>query len=66
MCGQYCKEFLKRETATAKRVLATFISAFGDKEQAGLLKEDGLRLLKDELVLGERLWEEKLLLKITT
>ena len=65
-CGKYCQEFLRRDTATAKRVLATFISSFGEKEQALILKESGLRLLADERIVGERLWEEKLLSKITT
>lgn len=65
-CGKYCKDFLKTETVTAKRVLATFTFAFGDKEKAGLLKEDGLRLLQGERIEGERLWEQKLLARITT
>jgi hypothetical protein len=65
-CGAYCKDFLKEESTIAKRVLATFTFAFGDKEKAVLLKEDGLRLLQDEQIVGERLWEEKLLARITT
>lgn len=65
-CGAYCKEFLKTETVTAKRVLATFTFAFGEYEKAEILKEDGLRLLQNESMEGERLWEEKLLLRIKT
>lgn len=63
-CGKLCQNYLKSETATAKRVLATFISAFGDKEKALLLKEDGIRLLEKERIAGERLFEEKLLARI--
>ncbi len=63
-CGKLCRAFLQGETATAKRVMATFINAFGDKAQALALREDGERLLPKEWLTGERLWEEKLLARI--
>lgn len=63
-CGRYCKDFLSGETAMAKRVLATFTDAFGEKEKAKILQENGLGLLENEWILGEKLWEEKLLFRL--
>ncbi|MBR2023873.1 MAG: hypothetical protein IJ996_05110 [Clostridia bacterium] len=63
-CAKPCKAFLSAETATAKRVLATFTFAFGEKDKAQTLKETGLALLQDEWIAGERLWEEKLLSRL--
>lgn len=63
-CGRYCKTFLMGETATAKRVLATFTAVFGDKEKAKTLQESGFALLENEWIIGEKLWEEALLSRL--
>ena len=54
--GKLCRDFLQRETMTAKRVLAAFSAAFGSREAA--------ELLKCERIAGLRKFEEILLSRI--
>lgn len=63
-CAKPCKAFLSGQTATAKRVLATFTKAFDETEKAQILAQSGLELLENEWIAGERAWEEKLLSRL--
>ena len=64
--SEYCEEFLKSETATAKRVLASVALGLGKIEDANLLKESGIELLSKMPFYGERTLEESLLSRINT
>ena len=62
--SKYCEEFLKSETATAKRVLASVAWGLGKIEDSELLKESGMALLSKMQFYGERALEESLLSRI--
>ena len=64
--SKYCEEFLKSETAVAKRVLATVAFCAGKFEDAEILKESGMALLSKMEIHGERALEESLLSRINT
>jgi hypothetical protein len=64
--SKYCEEFLRSETATAKRVLATVALCAGRLEDAEILKESGKALLAEIEFDGERMLEENLLSRINT
>lgn len=59
-----CKEFLQGDSATAKRVLATFALAVGKKEEAKCIKAQGERALDKERVAGVKKFESVLLARI--
>ena len=63
-CCKYCEEFLRAETATAKRVLATVACVSGKVDSAKILIESGLKLLENEEVYGEKKLEEELFYRI--
>jgi hypothetical protein len=63
-CCKYCEDFLRSETPTAKRVLATVAMQSGEKVSAEILVESGLRLLEQVEIYGERKFEEELLRRI--
>lgn len=62
--GKLCQDFLQRENATAKRILATFSAAFGKEDAAKVLVEQARGLLPCERLLGVRKFEEVLLSRI--
>lgn len=64
--SKYCEDFLKSETATAKRVLATVAFCAGRLEDAEILRESGENLLSKLEFFGERELEESLLARINT
>ena len=62
--GKLCREFLKENTATAKRILAAYSSAFGKQEAVASLIEQAKAVLDREQMLGVRRFEEILLSRI--
>lgn len=67
-CGKICRKFLSSDSPTAKRVLAMYSKAFGDKQAVPLLiaqAEEGLKLepiegfVKAERILLKRLQEDQ-------
>ena len=64
--SKYCERFLRSETVTAKRVLATVALCAGRVEDAEILKKSGEALLSKIEFYGERKLEESLLSRINT
>ncbi len=64
--SKYCEGFLRTQTSTAKRVLATVALCAGRVEDAEVLKESGIALLSEIEFYGERKLEESLLSRINT
>ncbi|MBQ8685411.1 MAG: hypothetical protein IJ514_04495 [Clostridia bacterium] len=64
--GAACKEYLKGESATAKRVLAAFSAAFGKKEEAKVLVDQARNALEKERIAGVKKFESVLLSRIKT
>lgn len=62
--GKLCRDFLQRESVTAKRVLAAFSAGFGKADAASALIEQARNLLPCERLLGVRKFEEILLSRI--
>lgn len=60
----YCSQFLRENTATSRRILATFAQAFGREEQASALVEIGKELAKTERIKGVGRFEEILLSRV--
>lgn len=63
-CGALCQEFLKAETATARRTLAAYSLAFGEKEKTQALLAQGRSFLENEEIAGVRRFEEVLLSRL--
>lgn len=63
-CGALCKDFLQSDCAAAKRVLAAYSAAFGDKTAIAPLMEQARKCLKKEPIAGARMLEESLLARI--
>ena len=63
-CGKLCANFLRTENVTAKRVLATFSSAFGKCDAVPVLKEQANKALSLEFVAGNAKFEKGLLDRI--
>jgi len=63
--AQECKDFLKEETATAKRVLAAWSKASGQKDFIPPLLMQGRACLETEKIAGVRKFEEILLSRIS-
>ncbi|MBR2341100.1 MAG: hypothetical protein IKA72_01655 [Clostridia bacterium] len=63
-CSKYCEEFLKGDTPTAKRILATVAFCANRQEDAEILKQSGLSLLENMEIYGEKKLEESLLGRI--
>ena len=59
-----CSQFLRENTATSRRILATFAQAFGREEQASALVEIGKELAKTERIKGVGRFEEILLSRV--
>lgn len=64
--AQLCKFFLAGESATAKRVLAAYSLAIGEKRAAGTLKAQARAALQREKIVGVKRFEENLLARIKT
>lgn len=59
------KNFLKEETVTAKRIVATYAKACGKEEAVQILLEQAQALLEKEKIVGVRKFEEILLLRLS-
>jgi hypothetical protein len=59
-----CQNFLKEESATAKRILATYAQACGKEEAVILLLQQANDLLQGEWIAGVKKFEKNLLLRI--
>lgn len=59
-----CQEFLKGESVTAKRILATYAQACGKAEAVALLLEQAEQALAKERIVGIRKFEKILLSRI--
>ncbi len=64
--GRLCREYLKGNTVTAKRILAAYSLASGKIEAIALLKAQAEAVKDKERILGVRKLEEKLLGRIKT
>lgn len=62
--GKLCREFLKGETPTAKRILAAYSSAFGKTEAVAPLIEQANAAMDKEYILGVRRFEKILISRI--
>jgi len=62
--GLVCKEYLKRNTVTAKRILAAYSLACGKTEAAGVLLEQAKEALRREPIAGVKKFEKILLARI--
>ena len=62
--GLLCREFLKEDTATAKRILMAYSKAVGKTEAIEPLAAQAERALKKERVVGVRKFEEILIARI--
>lgn len=63
--GQLCKEELKKDTATAKRVLIAYCKASGKLDSITALKEQAKSALEKEPVKGIAEFERRLISKLT-
>ena len=59
------KNFLKEETVTAKRIVATYAKACGKEEAVRILLEQAQAILEKEKIVGVRKFEEILLLRLS-
>ena len=64
--GAVCKNLLQGDSATAKRILATFALACGKADEAQILKAQGERALDSERIAGVKKLESILLSRIKT
>ena len=64
--GVVCKNLLQGDSATSKRILATFALACGKADEAQILKEQGERALDSERIAGVKKLESILLSRIKT
>ena len=62
--GKLCRNFLKEDTATAKRILAAYSSAFGKTEAVAPLLAQANGCLQNERILGVKRFEELLISRI--
>ncbi|MBQ8406146.1 MAG: hypothetical protein IJX09_05790 [Clostridia bacterium] len=62
--GKLCRNFLKEDTATAKRILAAYSAAFGKAEAVAPLLAQANECLKQERILGVKRFEEVLISRI--
>ena len=62
--GKLCRNFLKEDTATAKRILAAYSSAFGKTEAVAPLLAQANECLQNERILGVKRFEELLISRI--
>ena len=60
-----CKNFLKEETVTAKRILAAYAKACGKEDAVEIFLEQAKVLLNQERIAGVRKFEEILLLRLS-
>lgn len=65
-CGNLCREALQEEKINAKRALAAYSLAFGEKEKAEILLGQAEALLPSVEIVGERKSEEIFLEKLKT
>lgn len=65
-CGEACKEYLAGDSAQAKRILATYSSAFGQTDAVAVLKAQAESALQYERLEGVRKFEKILLSRIPT
>jgi len=65
-CGKFCKLALQADEPSAKRALAAYTIAFGEKEKAKILISQAEELLKATDILGERKSEELLINRLKT
>ncbi len=63
--GKLCKDYLKTDTATAKRVLIAYCKAFGKSDAIPTLKAQVESALKNEPVKGVAEFERRLISKLT-
>ncbi len=63
-CGDMCREFLKGNTVTAKRVLIAYSAAYGRSDTVAALLKQAKRCLDDERVAGIRKFEETLIERV--
>ncbi len=64
--GRLCRDFLARETLTAKRILAAYSHALGKMEGVETLLSQAEALTEKEPILGLRRFEKSLLQRIKT
>ncbi len=62
--AKYCESYLKSESLSAKRILATVSYLSGRMEEARILKTQAEKLLEQEEILAEKYLEEKLLSRL--
>ncbi len=65
-CATLCKEYLALRSLTALRVLAAYSAAFGEKDKTDVLVSLAFEKLNDEMVLGVRMFEKRLIEKISS
>ncbi|MBE5752578.1 MAG: hypothetical protein E7343_00730 [Clostridiales bacterium] len=62
--AKYCEEYLKSDSLSAKRILATVAFLSGRIEESQILKNQAEKLLDQEEVLAEKYLEKKLLSRL--
>ena len=65
-CGDMCRDFLRGNTATAKRVLIAYSAAYGRTDTVAALLKQARRCLDDEKIAGIRKFEEILIERATS
>lgn len=64
-CGKCCKEYLKEDTATSKRILAAYSATLENFDTLEILLQQAKQALMNEPIKGVRKFEQKLIERIS-